>query len=591
ANLRHYGAAFPYLSANLSFSGVPAGESALAARSTAAILPVSRFRANPVTDATYVSTAATNVARHPKIARAAIIERGEEKIGVLGVTLPDLANISSPGRVTVTGPQGATLVSPRTYDLDGLAAHLQPVVDALRTNGCNKIILLTQLQQIENEKGLARKLDGADVIVAGGSGTIYANDPANLLPGDSAAGPYPFLTTDKKGNTVAIVSTDGQYQYLGRLVVEFNAAGELVGASGDTLPATDAQVARLWGVDTDAPYAAGTRGGAVRGLTEAVGAVIRAKDGLILGRASVFLEGRRTAVRQQESNFGNLSADANLWYARRYDNRVRVSLKNGGGIRNAIGSTDANGGLQPTKPNPAAGKAAGDISRLDIEDSLKFNNALSLVTVKASQLKMLLEHGVAGSNGTGADKNTPGQFSQLGGLVVVVDLGRVAQTYTSVSNVISTVNAGQRIRYAALTDASGRPTDVLVADGQVLDPERPVRLVTLNFLATAGSAGSDFGGDSYPFPYFLRLNGAESYERKDLNSATLTPALPADFPALSSFAGTGTEPDAFAEYLLAFHSVTPFGLADTAVDLDRRLVQGAADTDGDGFNNAEETSW
>ncbi|MFM7100418.1 MAG: hypothetical protein ACKO3N_04545, partial [Verrucomicrobiota bacterium] len=338
ANLRHYGAAFPYLSANLSFSGVPAGESALAARSTVAILPVSRFRANPATDATYVSTAATNVARHPKIARAAIIERGEEKIGVLGVTLPDLANISSPGRVTVTGPQGATLVSPRTYDLDGLAAHLQPVVDALRTNGCNKIILLTQLQQIENEKGLARKLDGVDVIVAGGSGTIYANDPANLLPGDSAAGPYPFLTTDKKGNTVAIVSTDGQYQYLGRLVVEFNAAGELVGASGDTLPATDAQVARLWGVDTNAPYAAGTRGGAVRGLTEAVGAVIRAKDGLILGRASVFLEGRRTAVRQQESNFGNLSADANLWYARRYDSRVRVSLKNGGGIRNAIGS-------------------------------------------------------------------------------------------------------------------------------------------------------------------------------------------------------------------------------------------------------------
>lgn len=589
-SMRHYGAAFPFLSANLDFSGVPASESALAARTTSQILPVSRFRANPSTDASYVSTASTNIALHPKIAKAAIIERGDEKIGVLGVTPPDLANISSPGRVTVTGPQGATLVSPRQYDLDSLAAHLQPVIDNLKTNGCNKIILATQLQQIENEKGLAGKLADVDVIVAGGSGTIYANDTNNLLPGDTAAGAYPFVTTDKNGRQVAIVSTEGKYQYLGQLVVDFNANGEVVGTAGDTLPATAAQVNTLWGSDTNAPYAAGTRGAAVKVLTDAVGAVISAKDGLILGKSSVFLEGRRGVVRQQEANFGNLSADANLWYARQYDSNVRVSLKNGGGIRNAIGSTDALGNLQPTKANPSAGKAAGDISRLDIEDSLKFNNALSLLTVKASQLKMLLEHGVAGSNGTGADKATPGQFSQLGGIVVVADLSRTAQTYTSASNVISAVNAGQRIRYAALTDDTGRPTDVIIADGEVLDPEREIRMVTLNFLANAGSAGSDFGGDSYPFPYIHRLNGGDSYDRKDLNSGSLAPALPVGFPALSSFANAGTEQDAFAEYLLAFHATTPFGLADTAVDLDRRIVQGTADSDNDGYSNAEEAS-
>jgi phosphodiesterase/alkaline phosphatase D-like protein/2',3'-cyclic-nucleotide 2'-phosphodiesterase (5'-nucleotidase family) len=582
ANLRHYGAAFPYLSANLNFSA----DSVLNARTTAQILPVSRFRANPSTDASYVSTASANIALHPKIAKAAIIERGDQKIGVLGVTPPDLANISSPGLVTVTGPQGATLVSPRTYDLDGLAAVLQPVVDSLRTNGCNKIILATQLQQIENEKGLAGKLSGVDVIVAGGSGTIYANNTNNLLPGDTAAGGYPLLSTDKDGRRVAIVSTEGQYQYLGQLVVDFNANGDVVGTSGDTLPATDAQVAAIWGSDTNAPYAAGTRGGAVKGLTDAVGAVISAKDGLILGKTSVFLEGRRSAVRQQESNFGNLSADANLWYARKYDTNVRVSLKNGGGIRNAIGSTDAQGNPQPTKANASASKLAGDISRLDIEDSLKFNNALSLLTVKASQLKMLLEHGVAGSDGTGADKATPGQFSQLGGIVVVADLSQTAQTYTSSANVISAVNSGQRIRYAALTDATGKPTDVIVANGQVLEPDRLIRLVTLNFLA---NGSTDFGGDSYPFPYIRRVNGSGSYDRKDMNGS-LSPALPGSFPSLSSFADVGTEQDAFSEYLLAFHATTPFGLADTAVDLDRRIVQGTADSDGDGVSNAEETS-
>jgi phosphodiesterase/alkaline phosphatase D-like protein/2',3'-cyclic-nucleotide 2'-phosphodiesterase (5'-nucleotidase family) len=354
SKLRHYGASFPYLSANLDFSAVPSTESALAARTTSASLPVFRFRANPSTDSTYVSTNATHIAQHPKIAKSAIIERGTQKIGVLGVTPPDLANISSPGSVRVTGPQGATLTSPRTYDLDALAAHLQPVIDDLKTNGCNKIILATQLQQIENEKGLASKLDGVDIIVAGGSGTIYANDSANLLPGDTAAGTYPYLTTDKGNKTVAVVSTDGQYQYLGRLLVDFNANGEIVGTGGDTIPATAAQVTSLWGAD--APYAAGTRGGTVKALTDAVGAVINSKDGLILGRSSVYLEGRRTAVRQQETNFGNLSADANLWYAKQYDATTRVSLKNGGGIRNAIGSTSANGTLQPTKANLTANK-------------------------------------------------------------------------------------------------------------------------------------------------------------------------------------------------------------------------------------------
>lgn len=586
--LRNYGAAFPLLSANLDFSGVPTSESALAARSTTQILPAQRFRSNPVTDPTYVSTAAADIATHPKIARATIIERGSEKIGVLGVTPPDLANISSPGSVRVTGPQGATAPSPRSYDIEALAAHLQPVIDALRTNGCNKIVLSSQLQQIENEKALARSLDGVDVIVAGGSGTIYVNDPAHLLPGDTAAGSYPFLTTDKFGRTVAIVSTDGQYQYLGQLVVDFDEEGNVVGVSGDTLPATQAKVTSLWG-NSD-PFAPGTRGANVKGITDAIGSVINSKDGLILGRASVYLEGRRTTVRQQESNFGNLSADANLWYARQYDPTVQVSLKNGGGIRNSIGATGPAGELLPTRANPSAGKTSGDISRLDIEDSLKFNNALTVLSVNASQLKLLLEHGVAASTGTGADRATPGQFCQLGGMVVVVDLSRPSQRYTSANNVISAVTEGQRVRFVALLDETGLPTEVLVADGEVLNPGLAIRLVTLNFLANPGSAGSDFGGDSYPFPYFQRLNGNSASDRRDLNSSTLTPPLPASFPSQASFALAGTEQDAFAEYLKAFHQVTPFARLDTPVDLDRRWVQGTADSDGDGFSNGVETS-
>ena len=314
---------------------------------------------------------------------------------------------------------------------------------------------------------------------------------------------------------------------------------------------------------------------------------------LILGKSSVYLEGRRTNVRQQETNFGNLSADANLWYAKQLDSTVEVSLKNGGGIRNSIGAVSALGVPGITAANPSAGtppgKLAGDVSRLDLEDSLKFNNQLTLFTVTASELKLLLEHAVAGSNGTGAANNSPGQFCQLGGIQVVADLAETPVSFTSAANIISAVNGGTRIRYAALLNSAGVATEVLISNGIVLNPSRLVRMVTLNFLVN-GAGGSDFGGDNYPFPYISRLSSVES--RLDLitdgsanayNLATSTlPTPPAQ--------GAGSEQDAFAEYMLAFHASTAFNKADTIVGLDRRILQGTTDSDADGFSNALEVA-
>ena len=582
ATMRHYGAAFPFLSANLDFSAsvsVPAAIPDLAPYFTTEIRNVDAFRPNPFLNYAGVSAAATKA----KLAKSAIVVRGGEKIGVLGVSPPDLANISSPGLVTVTGPTGAVVVSPRTYDIEALALHLQPTVDALVAAGCNKIVLATQLQQIDNEKLLATKLRHVDIIVAGGSGTIY-NNSGILQPGDTSAGAYPFSANDLDGNRVAVVSGEGQYQYLGRLVVDFDAAGHItaVNSASDNIAVTSAAVSSVW--TSGDPYAVGTRGGTVKTITDAVGAVINTKDGLILGKSSVYLEGRRTNVRQQETNFGNLSADANLWYAKAVDSTVAVSLKNGGGIRNSIGSVSALGVPGITAANPSASKLAGDISRLDVEDSLKFNNALTSLTVTHSQLKLLLEHGVAGSNGPGAANNTPGQFCQLGGIMVVADLAETPVSFTSSANVISAVNGGTRIRYAALINESGVPTTVIVNNGELVTPNASVRLVTLTFLAAPGTTGSDFGGDSYPIPYLARLNGTSFANRVDQTTDGTSNGF--------TFATAGTEQDAFAEYLKAFHFTTPnaYGIADTVVGLDRRILQGTTDSDLDGLSNAIEVA-
>ena len=51
-----------------------------------------------------------------------------------------------------------------------------------------------------------------------------------------------------------------------------------------------------------------------------------------------------------------LSADANLWYAQEFDPSTSLSLKNGGGIRDAIGAIATDGVPVPPLANPLVGK-------------------------------------------------------------------------------------------------------------------------------------------------------------------------------------------------------------------------------------------
>jgi 2',3'-cyclic-nucleotide 2'-phosphodiesterase (5'-nucleotidase family) len=124
ASSRWYGAQFPYLSANLDFSN-----DVLAPLYTSSILSNEAFRSSPM------DIAAAAVA--PKIAPATIIERNGELIGVVGATTQVLNTISSPGNVV--GNSGTM------NNMPALAAVLQPVIDALSAEGCNRTILVSHL--------------------------------------------------------------------------------------------------------------------------------------------------------------------------------------------------------------------------------------------------------------------------------------------------------------------------------------------------------------------------------------------------------------------------------------------------------------
>lgn len=61
----------------------------------------------------------------------------------------------------------------------------------LAEQGVSKVVLVSHLQQLSLEQGLAPLLTGVDVIVAGGSDTILADENDTLRPGDEAAGAIP----------------------------------------------------------------------------------------------------------------------------------------------------------------------------------------------------------------------------------------------------------------------------------------------------------------------------------------------------------------------------------------------------------------
>ena len=526
------GAQFPYLSANLTFSA------------DADLNP--RF-----TNTTTTAGLEEAAAQKGRIVPSAVVTKNGEKIGLVGATTQVLELISSTGGVEVKGFNGD---GSERDDMALLASQLQPVIDDLISQGVNKVILMAHLQQIGNEKALAPLLRGVDIILAGGSNTRLgdSNDQAVAFPGHAAnfTDAYPLLTQGADGAPSLIVNTDNEYTYLGRLVVDFDAQGRIIPGSVDPLvsgayAATAANVAKAWNVSeaqlTTTAFADGTKAENVQDLTDAVQAVIASKDGQVWGFTKVYLEGERAFVRSEETNLGDLTADANLVYARTIDPTVVISLKNGGGIRSQIGSVDVvSGAKTPPLANPSANKPEGGVSTLDIENSLRFNNSLSLVTVSASKLKELLEHGIA-------LYPNQGRFPQVSGVAFSFDL---------------TKPAGSRILNLAIQDSQGNDLDVVVRGGALAgDPTRTFRMVTLNFLAG--------GGDSYPFPTDATAN------RVDLFNAA------APLTGAASFSGDGTEQDALAEYLKANHGTADkaYNQAETTARQDLRLQNTALRSD------------
>jgi len=213
--------------------------------------------------------------------------------------------------------------------------------------------------------------------------------------------------------------------------------------------------------------------------------------------------------------------------------------------------------LQPPYAYKGSKILDGGITKGHIRATLTYDNGLVIFTVTASELKDLLESGVAES----AFGVIAGRFPQVAGISFSFDTDK---------NPRSEFGDGERVQTLEILSRNGGVQDTLVKDGNLIgDPERRFRLVTLNYLAN--------GGDYYPFlelsnPERLNLYDGRGYG----DEANFPNAELSKDPGLNSeFSYTGGQQDALAEYLLVFHDHPDlaFSAEETPPEKDKRILK------------------
>ena len=290
------------------------------------------------------------------IAKSTIIERGKNRFGVIGVVTPKLKEISSPGNIAVNR---------------NLVTVVQNEAELLEQYGVNKIILLSNLDNLKENIELIKSTSQIDIVVAGAR-NLLANEGDLLLPSDNnpnkITGPYPLYIKNKKDKITPLVTTTGNYCYVGVLKVVFDSYGEIASVKKDSKPIRVAGEGYPDSVNPNTEIS--------RCVVMPIAKKLSTMSDLV-GSSQVFLDGEKEHVRSFSTNLGNLVADAILFEAQAKSAKYNASfptiaLVNGGAIKGSIKS--------------------GKIFETDIYGISKFNNIITIVErLSPKQLKALLE--------------------------------------------------------------------------------------------------------------------------------------------------------------------------------------------------------
>lgn len=339
---------------------------------------------------------------------SAILDAGSIKVGFLGLNVM-LRNLVDPTACEGVEWQNAINVADEE-------------AESLRAKGADIVIALSHLGYGRNDdryyydRGIAMNTRHIDMIIGGHSHTtLYEADYVTNLDGER----IPIVQTGSKGANIGYakikMDKEGKPSFTYRLI-----------------PVND----RL---DDRIDQAFADRIGVYS-------ATVSEKMNEKLGYCPYALN-----KGYPESRLGNLTADGMIWMAKEYQNvDADVSLYNNGGIRSNI--------------------SQGDLTLGDIYAVYPFDNALTTLTMKGSDLKVLFSH-VAASGGM-------------------------------------PVNAAVR-----LVIGSDYSVKSLTLDGQPIDDDRTYTIATIDYLANTGEYGLDKYITRRDSPEYVRDYFGEYYRQ------------------------------------------------------------------------------
>ena len=339
-----------------------------------------------------------------------VITCGEYPIGVFGMATPET--------VTKTNPNNVVGLD---FNEDNLAGIAQAQCDELKELGCDIIICLAHLGDDVSSTpyrstDVLEQVTDIDLWIDGHSHSVLNDDgEAHLVNGTLVA------STGEYTKNIGVVTYDG---------AEFDAGLVHYADLCNTYEQDGEIITEFYGYDPE-----------ITALVQNYYDEMMEFYSEVVGHTDVLLNGTREFVRTQETNLGDLAADAILAAAPNAD----FALTNGGGIRANI--------------------EIGDITRYDLFTVFPFGNMVATVELTGAQIVYILEAA------THACPGTDGAFPQVSGITFEI------HTYIEYEG-----------EYANPTNPGSRIQNVCI-NGEPIDLDATYVMATNDFLAA--------GGDTY----------------------------------------------------------------------------------------------
>lgn len=320
------------------------------------------------------------LANEPNLMKSKVLTMNGRKIGIIGYLTPETSDIANVGNMKLL-PEIPSITSE---------------VKRLKNEGIDILIALGH-SGFEMDIEIARHVEDIDLVIGGHSNTFLYTGRAPDI--EKPIGTYPYLVEQPKTKRkVPVVQAFHITKYLGQLWLEFDSAGEVTKSYGNPI-LLDSHIEQDPKLSSE-----------VKILEKE----INDQTKQVIGSSGVTLEGDNEHCRARECNLGNFITDSYVDYnlriymksfdLKKHWTDAPISILQSGGVRRNIDHTTR----------------GGNITLYDLVSALPFQNDIGKITVNGSAIWSALEFGVRRYS----TNQLYGEFLQVSGLKVVIDLGR-----------------------------------------------------------------------------------------------------------------------------------------------------------------------